>query len=185
MKISLVKTAVRIGEFLLYPEHPRNKIKVNYDQNVSDELLKDESGRVYLFTVDGEIKKIGGSASKGGIKSTLSFYVNSMTGSPGKPRFILHLLIRDELAKGKSVEIYMINSQKTYAPVSGLFEEEQLEIGSFTEMEDKCRNDYFNSQRRFPDWNFKENNKDYPSKYSFEQVRYHEERLRGRVYIPD
>ena len=49
MKISLVKTAVRIGEFLLYPEHPRNKIKVNYDQNVSDELLKDESGRVYII----------------------------------------------------------------------------------------------------------------------------------------
>ena len=185
MKINLVKTAVRIGEFMLYPEHPRNKIKVNYDQNVSDELLKDESGRVYLFVVDGEIKKIGGSASKGGIKTTLRLYVNSMTGSPGKPRFILHLLIRDELVKGKKVEVFMINSEKTYAPVSGLFDVEQLEIGSFKEMEDKCRSDYFNSQRRFPDWNFQENNKDYPSKYSLEQVRYHEERLRGRVYIPD
>ena len=180
MNINKVKTAIKIGDFVLYPEHRRNKIRTIYNPNLSDKVLKNESGRVYLFVVDGVIKKIGGSAGKGGIKSTLSFYTGSMTGSPGKPRFILHLLIRDELELGKKVEIFMIVSKKVIAPVSGLFDSENIEIGSFIEMEQKCRTDYYSSDGRFPDWNFKENNLEYPKKYSLEHLKYHKSRLSNK-----
>jgi hypothetical protein len=184
MHINKVKTAIKVGEFVLYPEHPRNKIRTIFNTQIDQKILTNEAGRVYLFVIDGIIKKIGGSSGMGGIKSTLSFYTGSMTGSPGKPRFILHLLIRDELKKGRKVEIFMIMSNKAIAPVSGLFDSKEMEIASFKEMEDRCRKDYFLSEQSFPEWNFKENNKSYPDKYAMEQVRYHEHRLRGKVYIP-
>ena len=66
---------------------------------IKKDILNDDIARIYLFVVDRIIKKIGGSAGKGGIKSTMSFYVSSMTGSPGVPRFVIHLLIAEELEK--------------------------------------------------------------------------------------
>ena len=178
MNIELVKTATKIGDFVLNNDNSSpNHIKVQYSPNVSRNLLSDNKGRVYLFVVDKIIKKIGGSSSTGGIKSTLSFYASSMTGSPGKPRFILHLLIRDELLKKKKVEIYMIQSEFARASVNGLFDSEIMNIAAFKEMEDRCRNDYYSVHQKHPDWNFKENNIPYPNDYSLEHVKYHERRL--------
>ena len=181
MHINKVKTAIKVGDFILHPnKNSRNYIKVDYASNLSNKIKLDNSGRVYLLVVNGEIKKIGGSASKGGIKSTLSFYECSMTGSPGKPRFILHLLIRDELLKRNEVEVYMIQSKVTLAKVSGLFDVQDLEIAAFKEMEDRCRKDYYKIEGKHPDWNFQENNQDYPKKYSLEHVKYHEDRLKNK-----
>ena len=94
MHINEVKTAVKIGDFVLKQKH-RNKIDIKYLPNISKEELHDETPRVYLFVVNGIIKKIGGSSGKGGIKSTMNFYVSAMTGSPGVPRFVGHLLIAE------------------------------------------------------------------------------------------
>lgn len=181
MNISTVKTAIKIGDFILNPnEKSPNHIKVQYSKNIEKDFLKNNAGRVYLFTSDGIIKKIGGSSSKGGIISTLSFYACSMTGSPGKPRFILHLLIRDELLQGKRVEIFMIQSDFVKSKVKGLFKSRTLEIAAFKEMEDLCRRDYYGLEKKHPDWNFKENNEDYPKNYSLEHVRYHNNRLKNK-----
>jgi len=100
-----------------------------------------------------------------------------MTGSPGRPRFILHLLIRDELEADNDVEIYMIRSSQVLTKVSGLFDRHEIEIASFKEMEEQCRNDYFADEERHPDWIFIENNMPYPDEYAMEHVRYHERRL--------
>ena len=181
MDINQVKTAIKIGDFIIHPnKSSRNHIKVDYDSNLPNDVKLDNSGRVYLFVVNGEIKKIGGSSSTGGIKSTLSFYECSMTGSPGKPRFILHLLIRDQLLKGNKVEVYMIQSKVVMAKVSGLFDMQNLEIAAFKEMEDRCRKDYFKIEGKHPDWNFKENNHSYPVNYSLEHVEYHKNRLKNK-----
>jgi len=91
MHISEVKTATKIGDFILRNNH-RNKIDMHYLPDLSKEVLNDDTARIYLFVQDGIIKKIGGSSGKGGIKSTIGFYIYSMTGSPGVPRFVVHLL---------------------------------------------------------------------------------------------
>src|SRR3990167_6482462 len=120
MNIKDVKTAIKIGYFVLRKKH-RNKIDIKYLPNIEDKMLIDDSARIYLFVQDGIIKKIGGSTSKGGIKATMSFYIGAMMGSPGVPRFVLHLLIKKSLENGSKMELYMITSPRTIAKVSGLF----------------------------------------------------------------
>jgi len=105
MNINQVKTAIKIGDFELRQNH-RNKIDLKYLTDISKDVLNDDVARIYLFVVDGIIKKIGGSSGKGGIKNTMNFYVSAMTGSPGVPRFVIHLLLAEALEKGKKVELY-------------------------------------------------------------------------------
>ena len=180
MKINKVNTAIKIGNFQLDNSHDRNHIKVEYDKKIKQSILKDKKGRVYLFTSNDEIFKIGGSASKGGIKTTLSFYTTSMTGSPGKPRYIIHKLIRDELKKGNQCEIWMITSPLASSKVSGLYKEKELEIAAYKEMEDYCKQDYLSSEKKYPIWNFQENNEPYPDNYSEDHVSYHKMRLKEK-----
>jgi len=178
MKIDEVKTAKKVGDFKLRNDKSPNKIIIDYSTGeLTDEQLKEDTPRVYLIVSDGEIKKIGGSASKGGIKATMSFYINAMQGSPGRPRFIIHRLIEEELKKGKNVELYMITSPRVKAKVAGLFDYEEVEVASFKEMEDKCKNDYYKKEGRYPDWNFQENNESYPQNIEEEFMRYHDNRL--------
>lgn len=178
MKIQEVKTAKKVGEFELRNDNTPNKIKVKYQtSDFPDNELKEDTPRVYLIVSDQEIKKIGGSASKGGIKATMSFYENAMQGSPGRPRFIIHRLIEEELKKGKKVELYMITSPKVKAKVAGLFGYEEVEVASFKEMEDKCKQDYFNKEKKYPEWNFQENGESYPPDIEKEFMEYHEQRL--------
>ena len=105
MNIKEVKTAIKIGDFVLRNDNTPNKINIEYLPNLGKDILEDDSARIYLIVVDGIIKKIGGSSSKGGIKATMSFYVNAMQGSPGRPRFIIHLLIEKEL---KTIDLFEI-----------------------------------------------------------------------------
>lgn len=179
MNIKDVKTAIKVGDFFL-KKNDRNHIDIKYLPTLGNKILTDNSARVYLITQDGIIKKIGGSASKGGIKATIMFYVSAMTGSPGVPRFVAHLLIEKALRSKSKVELFMITSPKTLAKVSGLFGYKKVEIASFKEMEDLCKSDYFSKERRYPDWNFQENHEPYPPELAREHNLYHQRRLRGR-----
>ena len=176
MDIKEVKTAIKVGDFVLKENH-RNKIDIKYLPTISQKTLTDDTPRVYLFVVDGIIKKIGGSSGKGGIKSTMNFYVSAMTGSPGVPRFVIHLLIAEALQKKSKVELYMITSPKTMATIRGLFGEKKVEIASFKEMEDLCKSDYYSREKRYPDWNFQENHEPYPPELARQHVLYHQKRL--------
>ena len=71
----------------------------------------------------------------------------------------------------------MITSPKVLAKVNGLFSSKEVEIASFKEMEDLCKSDYYAKERRYPDWNFQENNDDYPSELAKKHVDYHKNRL--------
>lgn len=176
MDISKVKTAKKIGEFVLRQDNSTNKI--NIDWCVDKNILSDESPRVYLIVSNNEIKKIGGSASKGGIKNTISFYINARTGSPGPVRFIIHGLIERELLQGKKVELYMIVSPKAKAKICGLFDcDKEKEVASFKEMEDRCKSDYYAIEQKYPDWNFQENHESYPDDLYNEYLQYHENRI--------
>lgn len=177
MNIEEVKTATKIGDFLLKKNH-RNKIGIKYLSNLSNKKLTDDSARIYLIVQDGIIKKIGGSASKGGIKATMMFYISAMTGSPGVPRFVVHLLIEKALRDKSKVELFMITSPRTLAKVSGLFGYKKVEIASFKEMEDLCKSDYYSREKKYPDWNFQENHYPYPSELAKKHNLYHKKRLK-------
>jgi hypothetical protein len=180
MHISQVKTTQKIGDFFIRNDGSPHKIDLKYLPTISSDYLSDDSARIYLFVVDGVIKKIGGSASKGGIKATMSFYVNALAGSPGVPRFVLHLLIHRALIATSKVELFMITSEKTLARVSGLFASKEMEIASFKEMEDLCKADYFAAEKKYPDWNFQENSTDYPNDLAKLHNEYHKERLKKK-----
>ena len=176
MNIKEVKTAVKIGDFVLRKNN-KNKIDLKYLPGLDKKMLTNNSARIYLFVQDGIIKKIGGSASKGGIRATMNFYVSAMTGSPGVPRFVVHLLLEKVLKQKSKVELYMITSPRTLAKVSGLFGYKKVAIASFKEMEDLCKSDYFSREHKYPDWNFQENHQPYPSELARKHVLYHQKRL--------
>jgi hypothetical protein len=176
MKIKDVKTAIKIGDFVLRQNH-RNKIDIKYLPNIDRRILTDDSARIYLIVQDGIIKKIGGSTSKGGIKATMNFYTSAMTGSPGVPRFVIHLLIEKALKNKSKVELFMITSSRMLAKVNGLFGSKKAEIASFKEMEDLCKSDYFSREGKYPDWNFQENHQPYPPELAKKHVLYHQKRL--------
>jgi hypothetical protein len=176
MKIKDVKTAIKVGDFILR-KNSRNKIDIKYSPNIDKKILTDDSARIYLITKDEIIKKIGGSIQRGGIKGTVSFYTGAMTGSPGRPRFILHLLIEEALKSGSKVTLYMVISPKTLAMVNGLFGSKKMKIASFKEMEDSCKSDYYSREKKYPDWNFQENHQSYPSELEKKFMAYHRKRL--------
>ena len=103
-----------------------------------------------------------------------------MTGSPGVPRFVVHLLIAQALAKKSKVELYMITSPRTLAKINGLFGSKEVEIASFKEMENLCKSDYFSREKKYPAWNFQENHQPYPPKLARRHVLYHQKRLKRR-----
>ncbi len=171
MKIHQATNAVKLGDFCLRTDHA-NKISLQYLSSVSREILTDEAPRIYLFSVQGEIKKIGGSASKGGIKATMAFYITSMTGHPGPVRYIVHRLIENELLAGRQVELHMIISPKVSAQVFGLSRVKNLEIASFKESENLAKSEYLEIEGRYPDWNFQENSSSYPADLYAEWLAY-------------
>ncbi|MBU2579159.1 hypothetical protein KKA09_03520 [Patescibacteria group bacterium] len=179
MNIKDVKTAIKVGDFVPKENH-KNHIDIKYLPNLNNKILTDNSARVYLIVQDGIVKKIGGSASKGGIKATMIFYTSAMTGSPGAPRFVVHLLIEKALRSKSKIELFMITSPKTLAKVSGLFGYKKVEIASFKEMENLCKSDYFSKERKYPDWNFQENHEPYPPELARKHNLYHQRRLKGR-----
>jgi len=178
MDIKKATNAIKIGHFIIKNGH-RNKIDIAYEGNIDNSILKADTPRVYLFTQDSIIKKIGGSASRGGIKATMNFYTSAMTGSPGVPRFVVHLLLREALDSGSNVDLYMITSSTVEAKISGLFETKIVQIASFKEMEDLCRHNYFKTENRYPDWNFQENHEGYPVEFAKLHNTYQKNRLLG------
>ncbi len=165
MKIKDVKTAFKVADVVLDKEHEKRKIKFVFLTEIIDEhntkinnnILTDNSGRIYIIVSNGIIKKIGGSQSKGGIKSTMSFYQGGMQGGPSIRTYGVHILIKEELEQNNNVEIYMITSEKTMMKVKGLFDEKEIEVAAFKDMEDRCKTDYKNVEGKYPPWNFQEN----------------------------
>ena len=70
----------------------------------------------------------------------------------------------------------IISSKKIIAEVYGLFESKKLEIASFKEMENLCKSDYYKIEKKYPDWNFQENNTDYPKDEYLKYLEHHRKR---------
>lgn len=166
MKISEVKTAFKVADVVLDKVHPVRKIKFVFLGDLHDEngkkldknVLTDNAGRIYIIVVDGEIMKIGKSKSRGGIKSTMSFYQGGMQGGPSIRTFGIHILLKEVLEQGKKAEIYMIPAEKTRMAVKGLFDQEDIEVTpDILDLEAKSKKDYKGREGKYPPWNFQEN----------------------------
>jgi hypothetical protein len=176
MQIASVTTAKKIADFSLL-KNSKQKITISYLKDLDNKYLTDNAPRIYLIVSNGEIKKIGGSAQQGGIKGTMNFYVNALSGSPGVPRFVIHHLIAEELTENKKVELFMITSPPVKAKINGLFGSHVLMVSSFKEMENICKTDYFNLEKKYPDWNFQENRQPYPNNLAKLHNKFHNDRL--------
>ena len=94
------------------------------------------------------------------LKSTIKFYTEF--GRANSNRFALHYLIRKELDNNNKVEVWMTTSPKAPGKISGLYSIDDGLVAAYMEMEEKCKSEYKKSENKFPDWNFKENNKKTP-----------------------
>ncbi|WP_347240198.1 hypothetical protein [Thermus sp.] len=177
MKIHEVKTARKVGRFVLRQDGSPNLIRFERDPSFPESEFRARIPRVYLLVVDDEIYKIGGSSDRNGLRGTLSFYANARTGSPGPSRFIMHGLIANKLREGKEVSVWVITSPRVRAQICGLFKCEEGEVTPYKEMEQKCLEDYRAREGKFPPWNFQENRDDYPRDLYQEYLDYHDRRI--------
>lgn len=106
-----------------------------------------------------KILKIGHSNDKGGIKGTISWYINALSQSaPGRNRFIIHLLIAEKLASNKQIEIYVKFLDSILYPIEGFFQNNKfLEIPvDCTYIETQYIEDYSSIFGHPPEWNYQE-----------------------------
>jgi len=123
------------------------------------EIINNDNTRIYIITVNDEIKKIGGSLCKGGIKNTMSFYFSANTGKPSLSRFSVMKEIEKELNKNNIVEIYVSFIEPIIVEINGLFGKKKvINRLSYKESEDFCKEEYYNIHQKYPDWNWQENN---------------------------
>lgn len=174
MNIERVTNAIKVGDFVLRDDNSPNHINIEWLPEIDNNILRDESGRVYIITSNRVIKKIGGSQQKGGLINTISLYISSMQGRPGINRYGIHLQIKSELEEGHEVELYLIRAEKVKAPIVGLFDTEEGEVSPFKEMEDKCMADFLREEGSYPEWNFQERGQ----AWSLEIQRSHEAQIR-------
>lgn len=163
MRIEKVTTALKIADIFKLDGFATKKWYIKWISGEND-ILEDTSGRVYIITSNGNIKKIGGSQDKGGVKGTLNWYENSaLTGGPSVRTYGIHTLIREELDKGNNVEVYVIISKKITASVKGLFGEKNIQTNvDFKTMENMCKDDYVSEMGSYPEWNFQERGEKWP-----------------------
>jgi hypothetical protein len=153
MDIDQVTTAHKVGEFNFNIGRSARLLSIDW---IKGQDITSDDGRVYLLCVNGVIKKIGGSQSKGGIKATMSFYISANQGRPSIRSFGIMSLIANELKKGNDVSLYLITSPQVIAPVNGLFGKTECKVSAFKEMERQCLQDYKTLTGGYPDWNFQE-----------------------------
>ena len=145
---------------------PENKWKGKWDieYTCSKEIQLKENGRIYFILADNKIYKIGSSAGKGGIKTTFSFYISGLGGSPSILTMGIHALIQELLDTGKEVKIYVLFNDPIKVVAYGLSSaNEVVTYPDVKVMEDACRVDYKKIYGKYPQWNFQENGEEWPA----------------------
>lgn len=172
MLIEKVKTAFKIADVELVKN--TTKLKFNYLSTVKDEnnkvlpkdILTKNYARVYIIVVDGEIKKIGASEDKGGMKGTLSIYQDGgVKGRPSIRSFGIWYFLYHTALQGKKIEFYMIYHDDFEFEVKGLLGIHKTKVASISckIIEYYCIEDYLLIEHnKFPEWNVQEQGMDWP-----------------------
>ncbi len=178
MLIKEVKTAFKIADV----EFIKNstKLKFNYLSNLIDEkgiplpkdILTRNYSRVYLIVVDGQIKKIGASQDKGGIKGTLSIYKDGgIKGRPSIRSFGIWYFLYYSILQKKKIEFYMIYHDDFETEVKGLFGTHLITNANINcrLIEECCIKDYLSKENnKYPEWNVQEQGLDWPDEIKAE-----------------
>lgn len=132
-------------------------------------VLTDNLARVYIIVVNGEIKKIGGSQDKGGMKHALQIYRDG--GVNGRPSIrsygIWYFLFHEVLDNKSLVEFYMIYQDNFETYVKGLDTIKLVNNASinYKLLEEACIDDFHKHEgiNIFPEWNLQEQGYDWPN----------------------
>jgi len=88
----------------------------------------------------------------------MNIYQGGMQGGPSIKTFGIQILLKEEIEKGKKVEVYMMICKKSKMFVEGLFGEDEVYITpEVLDVEFKCKSDYKEKVGKYPPWNFQEN----------------------------
>jgi len=165
MNINKLQNCKRIGSISLnLNESIKKSLDLSIDEGISKIDLTKNTARVYFIVVGGEIFKIGGSNSKGGIKDTISPYLGGNSGRPSDRTFGINYLIQERLREGWRVEFYCqwVPNQKVDIPL--LWGSEILESPlTYKTMEEGCLEQYLSHTGGvYPQWNFQEAGREWP-----------------------
>jgi hypothetical protein len=190
MKIINTNICTKVGVITLseveynggsYVYHKR-ALELIYEKDFPRELKRKHLSLIYIFTVNGEIKKIGQSSAKNGIAGCMNFYLKSGQDDPGINRFFINILIREEISKGNTVEVYMTYMDLVEVEVPGLTSNELIEVPiSAKGMEELFMRQYYSQEKRYPVWNYQENGEPIPSEVAEAYGEYKIKRARGRL----
>ena len=165
MQICDVPGVIRVGEVTLNgteykgDKHVYHKksLGLDYDTEFPKELKRKHVSLVYIFCVDGEIYKIGQSSCGSGIEGCMGFYLKSGQDDPGINRFAINCLMREKLAAGNKIEVYMIYMEPIEVEVPGLFKSEKMIVPvSAKGIEETCLSQYNAIEGCYPQWNYQE-----------------------------
>lgn len=159
MHIKSVTNATRVGQIELHSTHDKKLVLVP-DAKITRNELKNKTGRVYFLTVDGYIKKIGGSQSKGGIQDTIGAYLSGFSVGRSPRSFCGWRYIRNEIQAGKKVEFYFILAPMTKAKIPSMSGYKDLDIAvDFHQIETACVEEFVATEGEYPLLNMQESGK--------------------------
>ena len=156
MEITHVTNAQRVGHITLSTTHEQ-KLAFVPDTGITRDQLRNENGRVYFITVNGAIKKIGGSQSKGGIQSTIAAYLGGFAKGMSPRSYCGWNYIRQQIQAGNHVEFWFILAPTTIAKIptmTGIIE--QAIAVDFHQIETSCVAEFLEVEKEYPYLNMQE-----------------------------
>ena len=156
---------LNIDNFKLVGEAKLNNNSWNFEWLINNNYLKNSNSRIYLIIINNKIVKIGKSESKNGIRETLNMYKNGRSGSPSLRSFGIYYLILEELKLNNNVKFYCYwNNIKINLQMKYFLKYQKSEISvSIDTIEKNYCYEYKSIFKKYPKWNFKENNEKFPS----------------------
>jgi hypothetical protein len=156
MNIDHVTNAKRVGQIGISTNHDK-KLTFVADPAITQSELRDNTGRVYFITVNGEIKKIGGSQCKGGIQSTIGAYLGGFAQGMSPRSYCGWNFLRQHVQAGDSVEFWFILAPMTTAkiPTMNGFIEQAIAV-DFHQIEAACVQEYLAVENEYPFLNMQE-----------------------------
>ena len=165
MNINQITDATYIGEVVdhdkAYSRHKpvfySHKLRVNYSDELESGFVDEHLSIVYFFCVNGEIYKIGQTSGKNGIKGCMSFYCSAGQDDPGQNRFTINALMREHIAQGDKVSVYIKFIEPMQMLVSGVDKMHKVQANvSAKVLEEVHLQDYRRITGQLPRWNFQE-----------------------------
>lgn len=186
LNVNKFSNVIRVGEVIKGTKLVKSKKYILYNSTLdiiwdkNFKLQKECLSIVYIFTVDGIIKKIGKTDGNGGINAGLSFYLNAGTDDPGLNRFVINRFMREAIKQNQKVEVYMFYLDKVKLEIPTLFgpKIKEVRINSM-EMESESLHSYYTQTGKYPDWNYQEAGISLPGRLHEEYGHYKSIRGKG------